>query len=200
MTPVMRLQGLRTHHVGPIDLDLPSGEITLISGASGSGKSLLLRAIADLDPHTGTILLGDAELQSIDAPAWRRQVGYIPSESHWWGERVDDHLNAGCAPLLNQLGFTADCLDWRIDRLSSGERQRLALARMLALQPRVLLLDEATANLDDRNARTVERLISSYVAEHQASALWVSHDRMQRQRIGHRHMRMDQGKLIEEPR
>jgi putative ABC transport system ATP-binding protein len=75
------------------------------------------------------------------------------------------------------------CWHGPISRLSTGERQRLALARLLALRPQVLLLDEATANLDPSNRDRVEDLIQYYRREQGAAVLWVSHDPDQRRRL-----------------
>ncbi|MDX1335484.1 MAG: ATP-binding cassette domain-containing protein, partial [Gammaproteobacteria bacterium] len=71
-----------------------------------------------------------------------------------------------------------------VSRLSSGERQRLALLRMLENSPRVLLLDEPTANLDRENTLLVENMIARYVQDHEAAAVWVSHDAEQQERLG----------------
>jgi ABC-type iron transport system FetAB ATPase subunit len=87
------------------------------------------------------------------------------------------------APLLARLGFAPDVLDWEVGRLSTGERQRLALARLLYNGPEVLLLDEATANLDPSNRTQAEQLIDDYRRQRRAAVLWVSHDPEQRQRL-----------------
>ena len=169
----------------------------MISGASGAGKTLLLRAIADLDPHSGEMRLDGIASQDMPATRWRAQLGYVPSESQWWGERVREHFTECPETLLDALGFAGDVVDWYVSRLSSGERQRLALARAVALRPRVLLLDEPTANLDPDNTARVERLVCDYCAREQAAVLWVSHDTEQRQRLATRHWVMSLGKLDE---
>ena len=87
---------------------------------------------------------------------------------------------------LAQLGFDASVLDWDITRLSSGEKQRLALARALSLKPRALLLDEPTANLDQTHSAAVETLVGTYRVDHGIPVLWVSHDGAQRRRVAQR--------------
>jgi ABC-type iron transport system FetAB ATPase subunit len=124
------------------------------------------------------------EQQALKGPQWRRQVAYLPAESHWWADRVGVHFNGADPVLLEQLGFAGDVMDWDVARLSSGERQRLALVRMLGLKPRVLLLDEPTANLDRVSQARVETLIRDYLERNDAIALWVSHDPEQRKRLG----------------
>lgn len=180
----------------PIDLVIAPGECVTLSGESGSGKTRLLRAIIDLDPNQGEARTGDHTLQQTPAHLWRRQVGLLPAESHWWHDRVGDHFTRRVTEILHALGLAPECLDWEVARLSSGERQRLALARLLDRQPGVLLLDEPTANLDPENSQRVERLIRRYAAEHQAALLWVSHDPAQRQRVGQRRLQI-RGRQIE---
>jgi ABC-type multidrug transport system ATPase subunit len=179
----------------PIDLELASGECITLSGPSGSGKTLLLRAIADLDPHQGEARLGDRPQSATPAPEWRRRVGLLPTESHWWHESIGPHLPAIDQSMLYDLGFEPDCLEWQVSRLSSGERQRLALARLLSNQPEVLLLDEPTANLDSENAGRVEAVVQRYRQENGCSIVWVSHNLEQRQRVGERGYLINDGRL-----
>ena len=156
----------------------------------------MLRAIADLDPHQGRVYLDDAEQASVPAHQWRRWVGLLPADSHWWFDTVEPHFPMVNARWLNQLGFENDVLQWDIARLSSGERQRLALLRLLCHAPKALLLDEASANLDDTNTRRVETLIGEYATEHEAPVLWISHDSEQINRIAHRCAHISEGRLV----
>jgi putative ABC transport system ATP-binding protein len=199
----LRLQGVTPLGLDPVDLELAPGERVFLSGPSGSGKSLLLRAIADLDPHEGEVWLDRSPRSSLSAPHWRRQVALLPAEAHWWADQVGDHLPGGVEPLLTRLGFGPEVLGWAVARLSTGERQRLALARVLANRPAALLLDEATANLDPPNRDRVERLVESYRIEQGAAVLWVSHDPEQRARLtatsGGRRLVIQDRRLVPEP-
>lgn len=193
----LELKGLQTLHLGPLSLLLEE-RCTTLAGPSGSGKTLLLRAIADLDPHRGEALLDGIEQRRLPAPQWRRRVAYLPAESHWWADRVGAHCDGVDPALLESLGFAPDVMEWEVARLSSGERQRLALARLLTLKPRVLLLDEPTANLDTVNRQRAEAVIFDYLERNAALALWVTHDPEQGRRIGARHLRIQGATLVEE--
>ncbi len=179
----------------PASLDLGWGECVALFGPSGAGKTRLLRSIADLDPHQGEIRLDQQSQQGFEPAAWRTTVGYLPAESAWWFEQVRPHFSGDPAPFLESLELPASALDWDLERASSGERQRLALARLLDHGPRVLLLDEPTANLDQENTARVERLIADYRAHRQTAVIWVSHDPAQRRRVADRSYRIEQGAL-----
>ena len=197
--PTLSLHQLRTRHVGPIDLDIAAGECVCIRGASGSGKSLLLRAIADLDPHAGAAVLDGRACASMPGPAWRRQVALVMAEGQWWADSVGEHFPGGCTPAsLDRLGLPADALGWQVARCSTGERQRLALLRTLMQQPAVLLLDEPTGNLDEDSTARVESLLGDYRREHAAALLWVSHDPRQAARVAQRRFVLEDGRLVEE--
>lgn len=195
----LRLEGIRPKVLDPVDLTVSAGELVLVSGPSGSGKSLLLRAVADLDPHEGEAWIDGTARSSLTGPEWRSRVGLLPAESHWWGDLVGDHFVADAGELLGVLGFGDEVLGWSVSRLSTGERQRLALARMLNIGPEVLLLDEATANLDPTNRERVEALVERYRTERRAAVLWVSHDPDQRRRLDGRRLVIVDGGLAPEP-
>jgi putative ABC transport system ATP-binding protein len=190
---------LRTQGRGPYSLSLAAGECVSLRGASGSGKSLLLRAIADLDPHEGQVSLDSVACTAIPAPAWRRQVALLPAESQWWLDEVGAHFPPEDCPYLESLGFDAAAYHWQVSRLSTGEKQRLALARALMNHPRVLLLDEPTASLDPTNTQAVEAVVAAYREQTGAAVLWVSHDAAQATRVGSRHYRLTTHGLEEDP-
>jgi len=160
-----------------------AGQCMGISGPSGIGKSVLLKAIADMLPHQGEIYLGELESQSVPAPQWRKKVALLPAESQWWFDRVGEHFSAYDESLFSYFGFEEAVMDWQIAHLSSGEKQRLACIRVLMNQPEALLLDEPTANLDKQNRALLEKLISHYQCQHNIPALWISHDQEQLQRV-----------------
>lgn len=178
-----------------ISLHVTAGQTLCIHGPSGGGKSLLLRAIADLDENQGQVSLGPTRRETLPAPQWRQLVMYLPPESHWWLEQVGPHAPEWDMDMLQQLGFDGDVLGWDVSRLSTGERQRLSIARALARAPKALLLDEPTANLDHENTLAVESLLAGYQQQLEAPVLWVSHDPTQRQRVAARSIEIINGTL-----
>jgi ABC-type iron transport system FetAB ATPase subunit len=200
MDCLLEIEGLETAHLGPVDLCVQPGELVQITGASGSGKSLLLRAIADLDPNRGRVRLEGHDRDDLTPTDWRRKVAYVPAETAWWAPQVAEHFPAGWVEgevqgWLASFSLPEESLQWDIERLSSGERQRLGLLRAFLNHPRVLLLDEPTANLDLENTRRIERAVRGYLAEAAAGALWVSHDTLQRNRLGGRILEIRAGRL-----
>lgn len=191
----LRIERLTAAGVQAADLRIADGHCTALHGPSGSGKTLLLRAIADLDDNQGEVWLDDVARSALEGPNWRQRVMYLAAESHWWQPRVGEHaVNWDEADLI-ALGFSADVLDWQVQRLSSGERQRLALARALAHRPSALLLDEPTANLDQENTERVEHLVTAWRERHHGCVLWVSHDPAQRARVADRQCLIEDGSL-----
>ncbi len=181
--------------LGPVSLSVESGTCTALSGPSGSGKTRLLRCLADLDSHQGDVSLDGKPRESFSPPQWRTQVGLLPAESFWWSERVLDHFPIEDKPALDSLDLTPSVLDQPVRQLSSGQRQRLALLRLLANQPGVLLLDEPTANLDLDNIMRVEALIADYRKRHRCCVIWVGHDGTQLERVADRTLTIINGRL-----
>jgi ABC-type multidrug transport system ATPase subunit len=195
---MLQTKSLRRLHVGPIDLTVHTGACVSISGKSGAGKSVLLRMIADLDPHEGDAALDGHPCSGMPAPKWRGRVGYVAAESGWWDTRVRAHFASGTdiAVLLPSLGIAADAAHWPVARLSTGERQRLALLRALTPDTRVLLLDEPTSALDAGSTALVEELLLRQLARGLTIVL-VTHDAAQADRLASRHLDMQDGRLVE---
>lgn len=182
----------------PASFDLDAGECIAVQGPSGSGKTLLLRTLADLDPNWGEVSLDGKLREAMPAPRWRRQVVYVPSESGWWSERVGDHFSdwEETVMLIKALRLPPAARDWPVQRLSTGERQRLALVRALILRPKVLLLDEPTSGLDKEAARAVEQLIAERL-DKGTGVLWATHDAVQAKRIASRCLFLEDGHVRE---
>ena len=197
--PLLQIRDLRTNILKPASLALAAGECVAVAGPSGAGKTLLLRAIADLDPNQGMVSLEGRDRSTIPGPEWRRLVGYVPAEPGWWTETVGEHFGdwTTAAVVLKNLGFPEEAKSWPIGRLSTGERLRLALVRALIIRPKVLLLDEPTAALDAASVAAVESLIATRIRAGLA-VLWVTHDAGQARRIARRQLVVEAGSVREE--
>jgi ABC-type iron transport system FetAB ATPase subunit len=188
-SPRLQVDALVSPHGGPFEVVVDRGECVAIVGRSGSGKSVLLRLIADLDPHDGEVRLDGRARSTWPAPQWRRQVVYQAAEPAWWAATARAHFAPPALSLaeamLPSLGLATALLDTDITRLSTGERQRMALVRSLACEPLVLLLDEPSSALDQASTLALEALLAARVAAGLA-LVFVTHSREQAERVGHR--------------
>jgi ABC-type iron transport system FetAB ATPase subunit len=195
----LSIKGLKSALVGPFSLTVERGGCIGITGPSGSGKSLFLRMICDLDVNEGEVWLDGAPRGGMTAPAWRRQVVYAPAESGWWTDQVADHFaddqREAAHGLAARLGLPAGIIDGPVSRLSTGERQRLALIRALLMASPVLLLDEPTSGLDGDGAARVEAILTERMASGLALVL-VTHDPAQAARMALRRFVMTAGRLV----
>lgn len=169
-----------------------------VSGPSGSGKSLLLRMIADLDPNAGRVRLGELDRSACVAADWRRRVVYLAAEAGWWADAVADHFAAptreAARALAQRLNLKPELLDGPVGRLSTGEKQRLALIRALVREPVALLLDEPTSALDPQSVELAEAILRERL-DAGLILILVSHDLRQAERLGDQRFEMRQGRL-----
>jgi putative ABC transport system ATP-binding protein len=198
MATALLVRDLRSKFAGPFNLELSIGACAAVTGPSGSGKSLLLRMIADLDPNEGEVWLNGQERAAIPAPEWRKRTIYVSAESGWWADTVIEHFprsgRTAVAGLVDKLGVRADRLDAPVAQLSTGEKRRFSLVRALLVNPPVLLLDEPTGPLDEESVVRVEALLRERM-EMGTSILMVTHDPNQASRLGGRRYRMVAGQL-----
>jgi putative ABC transport system ATP-binding protein len=190
-----------------LELALAPGETLAITGGSGSGKTLLLRALAGLDPlDAGEIALDGLAPDAWSMPRYRSQVRYLPQRPVTIEGTVDDGLRfpfrfrvhrgatfprQRALDLLGRVGRDERFLDTRASSLSGGEGQLVALVRTLLLPPRILLLDEPTASLDDATARDVESLVADWLEEADDRAIiWTSHRDEQLARVSSRSLEL----------
>ena len=180
-----------------LDVEVAPGERLAVRGASGAGKTLLLRALAGLDALDEGALLADGAAVS-HLPAYRATVAHVAQRPALFEATVRDNLRAPFAyaaqrdtydedaavALLDALGRDATLLDQEADRLSGGEVQTVGLARALLPGPTVLLLDEPTAGLDPDRTASVEAAVAAFLAAGAGrAAVWTSHDAAQLARI-----------------
>lgn len=185
---------------GPYSFSVSHGSCLGLCGVSGIGKSQLLRCLADLIPFSGSVLLDGVESSTISAPIWRSRVMMVSAEPCWWYDEVGMHFSPGARQtenelLLSEFGFSTDVMNWSVSRLSTGEKQRLALFRSLVLSPKVLLLDEPTSALDDITTNKVESILTDYKEGNDAILLWVSHDKEQLLRVSQNIILVEKNRL-----
>ena len=178
-----------------LDLELARGEIVLVMGPSGSGKTTFLSMLGGLLRTTsGEIWIDGTDIAALserELPPFRaRTFGFIFQDFNLIGalsarENVEVALNiAGesgrparerARSLLESMGL-AGRLDFRVEKLSGGEKQRVAIARAVANRPALILADEPTANLDSHHGAETMRLLRELAKEQGTTAVIVSHD------------------------
>lgn len=188
--------------IGGVTLSVPQGQVVGLIGPSGAGKSTLIRCVNRLvEPSAGRIFLGHTELTRLRGSRLRRarrrigmifqdyalverltvmenvlsgRLGYVPFWRSFLRRFPGDDVARAYA-LLDRVGIL-DHADKRADALSGGQRQRVGIARALAQEPELLLVDEPTASLDPRTSRQIMRLIRAICAERGLPAIVNIHD------------------------
>lgn len=185
---------VRTQILSGLDLKVNKGELVVIMGTSGSGKSTLLRLINRLSEiDSGIILLNGNDIRSHVPMELRRKIGMVFQVPVTFRGSIRDNLvfgmklwgrNTGIETLSKDAGIPEDLLDADAGQLSIGEKQRVCIARALANQPGILLLDEPTSSLDAVAAEKIEKLLLGLQKERNLTILWVTHEKEQAERIG----------------
>jgi osmoprotectant transport system ATP-binding protein len=196
-----------------ISLALDPGTTTAILGRSGSGKTTLLRTVNRmLEPSAGDILVQGQSIRNADLIALRRSMGYVIQETglfpHFTVERnVGVVLEAQCVPsqqrihrsheLLSAVGLNPpDFIHRYPHQLSGGQRQRVGLARALAADPAILLMDEPFGALDPLTRAEMQDMLRSLMARFKKTVLFVTHDLDEALYLAQRIVLLHQGKLI----
>ncbi len=199
--------------LGPLTLEIPAGSFQAIVGHTGSGKSTLLNLLLNFyQPQRGELLLDGEPLSAYSREALRSGIGLIPQEPFIIAGTLRDNIDMGrglsaqrIADAAHQAGLDAllerlpqgleTQLGERGTRLSSGQRQQLVIARALAGSPRILLLDEATANIDSETEAVIQRALR---ALHGNITLIVVAHRLSTIREADRILVLSQGEVIEQ--
>jgi tungstate transport system ATP-binding protein len=192
-------------------LDVPHGEVLVLVGPSGAGKSTLLRLLNFLEPpNSGTIWFQGTPVRSDGlAPLeLRRQVTTVFQRPTLLSTSVINNVAYGlqirkatqvrslAGEALEQVGLS-HLANTPARTLSGGEMQRVALARAIVLAPRVLLLDEPTANLDPYNVQLIERVIATLHQQYATTIVLVTHNVFQARRLAQRVALMLAGQIVE---
>lgn len=171
------IKALQVFHLPAISVELTSGQCLVLRGASGTGKSVFLKACADLIPSKGQIWLAGQARHNTAGPDWRKRVCYVPAEPEWWAETGLDHFRDSDFAIQNaaQAGLKTETLKKRVSSLSTGQKQRLAFLLAMEVDPDIYLLDEPTSALDEKNTGIVEKSIKTFL-ERGKIVLLATHD------------------------
>jgi putative ABC transport system ATP-binding protein len=198
-----------------ISIAVSAGERWAVAGPSGSGKTLLLRALALLDPVEGEFRWQGEPILSSSVPEYRSHVVYLSQSSPVIEGTVEDNLRipyqlsryadrdwsrSQAAAWCQQLGKQESFLQRSSADLSGGEKQIVALLRVLPLDAQILLLDEATSALDPATEEKFESLVDAWLSERpdERAVVWVSHDESQRQRVSSQSLHLEHGRMSED--
>ncbi|QWU13706.1 putative ABC transport system ATP-binding protein [Paenibacillus sophorae] len=188
---MFRLKGVKARGVLSItDLTIPAKRITCIVGESGSGKTTLLRLLNQLDsPDEGEIWLGQHLSSEMDPTQWRRGAVMVPQATITFKGTIRDNLQIGLSfagkpeasneqleEALHLASLEKD-MEQNAEDLSGGEKQRLALARAIVMNPMALLLDEPTSALDEDTADTVMQRLTTFIRENGKTLVMITHSR-----------------------
>lgn len=192
-----------------INLEVAAGELLVVIGPSGSGKTSLLRCINRLnDIAAGSIMLDGVSIYDMPVTELRRKVGMIFQKTDAFAGSLAENIAYGAAlqgrqisrerilELMRRASLNVELVDQSAGALSGGQEQRLALARALALDPTLLLLDEPTSSLDPIATGRVETSLLRLRRETGATMIWVSHSIEQARRIGSRVLLLDAGRVL----
>jgi putative ABC transport system ATP-binding protein len=192
-----------------VSIAVDAGETMAVVGPSGAGKSSFLRLLNRLDePTGGTVYLDGTDYRRLDPRTLRKRVGLVPQQPALRDGTVGENVTIGprlrgdsvteerLAGLLGAVGLSGYA-DRDVGDLSGGEAQRVAIARTVANDPDVLLLDEPTASLDSEAEEDVERLLTDLLATGERTAVLVTHDERQAARLADRVARVAAGRVVD---
>ena len=207
---MFKLTDIQFKDVLSIDhLSIECEKITCVIGESGGGKSTLLKLLNNMiSPDSGTVFYRDREIKSYDPLTLRREVLMLPQNPVMFPGTIRDNFcrtleyteanspgESRFRTILKKVGLEM-VLDTRVDRLSGGETQRVALARVLLLEPEVLLLDEPSSSLDEKTEGAIIRMIVNYIKEKTGTLVMITHSQQVAARYGDSIITLKNNKII----
>lgn len=191
--------------------ELAHGKITTFVGPSGAGKTTLFKLLNGLlTADTGEIIIDGKKIEQFDPGLLRRHVGIVLQEatmipktvydnlalpSHLQGTTLKEHE---AERLLTLVGLEHNLLKRNTKELSGGQKQKLSIARTLANEPKILLLDEITSSLDKVSQHAIEALIKDLNEKYNLTILWITHNIDQAVAIGDQTWVMMDGQVVEQ--
>ncbi|MGQ9610966.1 MAG: ABC transporter ATP-binding protein, partial [bacterium] len=216
--PILHAENLKKYYNDRLVLDIPyldfeTGRIYALVGPNGSGKTTLLKILNLLEQPTEGKLYFDGHKINKDIINIRRQMAFVLQDTVLFRTTVYKNVAYGLKVrsvdkkiissmvfnALNMLGL-AGFENRKARQLSAGEAKRVALARALVLKPRVLLLDEPTANIDKQNVQVFETLLKKINVERRTTTIFTTHDLSQAYRLADKVIFLLNGKIIDNNR
>ncbi len=196
-----------------LNLEIQTGEFVTVIGSSGSGKTTVLKMMNGLlEPSAGRIFVNGEDISTVDQIKLRRKMGYAIQ-----GTGLFPHLNVkkNMAYVLNLLGVKQELIDDRIDtlsqtvsvasellerfpqELSGGQRQRVGIARALAAEPEILLMDEPFGAVDEITRRSLQDELKQIHQKLQVTVVFITHDIKEALKLGTKVIVMDKGEIVQ---
>ena len=191
-----------------VSFTVDTGDVMGVVGPSGAGKSSLFRLLNGLQsPSQGQIRYADKLVGEYAPAELRRQIGYILQKPYLFGAKVGENLAypyqlehkavnwQEIEQYLTKVNLASSTLQKKPTELSGGEQQRVALIRSMLIKPRVILLDEVTAALDEENTRIIEDFVLAEQRQRQLTVLFISHNAAQLKRLARTVLYLQAGRV-----
>ena len=191
------------------DLEIEDNKITCIVGKSGGGKTTFLKLLNNmLGYDTGIIKFNNKDIMEYDPVELRRKVPMLPQNPVIFPGTIKDNFSMtqqyaekeakneeDYLEILKTVGLEKHSLDEDAERLSGGEKQRIALARILLLEPKILLLDEPSSALDEKTEKLIIEMVVDYIKNKNGTLVMVTHSTQIAEKYGDRIVTINDGEI-----
>ena len=192
------------------DLEIKANKITCIVGESGGGKTTFLKLLNNmLSPDQGTIIYKNNDILDYDPIELRRKIPMLPQNPVIFPGTIRDNFDLALKyaeeerkteedyiDILKVVGLEGHGLDKDAENLSGGEKQRIALARILLLEPNALLLDEPSSALDEKTEELIIKMVVDYIEKQNGTLVMVTHSSEIAEKFGDRIVTINNGKIV----